>query len=282
MDETIVNKEQETASAGTSKTEQSGGSANSGTANDAAKSGNPQGETVNESSFTDSSEKGTREGEPSAKEDKREAQSREQNAENARRRRDAERQKELRKLREKTIIEALGGKNPYTGEEMKDSLDVEEFETMREIEKNGGDPVNDYPKFRKQKAREAIAEREERGKTEEWYAKDREAFETEYPDVNLSELIRDEAFSDYADGKVGRKPLSEIYRGFLKFTGKYEGRAKDMAAQYIANQKASPGTLRDTQAPDSDFFTEEQVRKMSPSEVSKNYEKIRKSMKKWK
>lgn len=270
-----VSKEKETVVTGTKETVNNGGGMNSDTANVAT------GETVNDSAFTDSQKSDPKEN-GTAKEDKHEGQNKEQNAENARRRREAERQKEMRELREQTIIKALNGKNPYTGEPMTDSLDVEEFETMQEIAKNGGDPVNDYPKIRKQKAREAVAKSEEDGKTAEWYAKDRESFAAEYPDVNLSELIRDEDFSDYADGKVGKRPLSEIYRGFLKMTGKYKSQAKDMAAQYIANKQASPGTLRDTQAPDSDFFTEEQVRKMTPREVAKNYEKIQKSMKKWK
>lgn len=210
-----------------------------------------------------------------------EKQSKEQNAENARRRREDERKREMRRVREETIIEALGGKNPYTGEPMVDSLDVREYETMREIEKNGGDPVGDYQKTRKQKEREAAKEQEAQERSAEWYEKDREAFVTAFPSVKLDELLEDEDFREWADGKVGRKPLEEIYRGFLKFTGKYEERAKDNAAQYLANQKASPGSLRDTGTADSDFFTFEQVQNMSREEVKKNYEKIKESMKKW-
>jgi hypothetical protein len=252
---------------------------NSDSANKATDGGDNKKESVNDSAFTDSQDAGKQE--PATKENKKEPQSKEQNAENARRRREAERQKEMRELREKTIIDTLNGTNPYTGDPMKDSFDVEEYLTMREIEKNGGDPVNDYPKYRKQKERDAAAQQEKQNESEEWYQKDREAFKTEYPDVDVSTLIADEDFCDYAEGKVGKKPLSEIYRGFLKFTGKYEDRAKEKAAQYIANRQASPGALSDTKSAESDFFTAEQVAKMTPAEVSKNYEKIRKSMEKW-
>ena len=62
-------------------------------------------------------------------------QSKEQNSENSRRRRESERQQEMKAVREKAIIDTLNGKNPYTGEPMTDSADVEEYLTMREIEK---------------------------------------------------------------------------------------------------------------------------------------------------
>lgn len=252
---------------------------NSDPASKAADSGNTGKESVNDSTFYDSQEDGKQEA--ASKEDKKEPQSKEQNAENARRRREAERQKEMRDLREKTIIETLNGKNPYTDEPMKDSLDVEEYLTMREIEKNGGDPVNDYPKYRKQKERDAAAKQEQQEKSEEWYRKDTDAFKTEYPGVDIDSLIADEDFRDYAEGKVGQKPLAEIYKGFLKFAGKYEDKAKERAAQYLANRQASPGALKDTKQAESDFFTADQVRAMTPAEVHKNYEKIRKSMQKW-
>lgn len=242
--------------------------------------GNAEKDSANESAFSDSQEVGKETN--AEKENKKEPQSKEQNAENARRRRESERrQKEMRELREKTILETLNGTNPYTGEPMSDSFDVEEYLTMREIEKNGGDPVNDYPKYRKQQERNAAVEKEKQDQSEEWYRKDNESFKAEYPDVEIADLIANEDFRDYAEGKVGRKPLSEIYRGFLKFTGKYDDRAKDMAAQYLANKQASPGALKDTQPTNSDYFTPEQVAKMSQTEVSKNYEKIRKSMEKW-
>ena len=207
---------------------------------------------------------------------------RERDAENARRRREAERQKELRETREKTIIDTLNGKNPYTGEEMKDSADVEEYQTMREIEKNGGDPITDYPRYRKDKQREYVKQQEETEKKQEWYRNDRESFMQLHPDVDLDELVADEDFREYAEGKVGVKPLSEIYSGFMRFVEKYNEKAKVRAAQYLANKNASPGALHNTDSAESDFFTADQVRAMSQEEVRKNFEKIQSSMKKWK
>ena len=94
-------------------------------------------DSVNVSEFSDSGSGGDDKGSRTGK------QSAEQNRENARRRREAEKEALIRRTREQTIIEALDGQNPYTGEEMKDSLDVEEYLAMKEIYKNGGDPVSD-------------------------------------------------------------------------------------------------------------------------------------------
>lgn len=251
------------------------GSANENTGADQTSAPN---DTENAVDFDDASDHD----DDSAKAKQATERNRARDAENARRRREAERQKELRQTRENTIIETLQGKNPYTGEAMSDSADVEEYLAMREIEKNGGDPVADYPKYRKDKQREQVKQQEETQQKEDWYRNDRDAFMREHPGVDIDELVADEDFREYADGKVGRKPLAEIYSGFLRFVDKYNEKAKARAAQYLANGKASPGALHDITTGESEFFTPEQVRAMSQEDVSKNFEKIQKSMKKWK
>lgn len=233
-------------------------------------------ENQNDTEFTD-----TADGQQTEK-----PQTREENSQNARRRREAERQAELKKTaeeaREKAIIETLGGKNPYTDEEMKDSADVKEYLTMREIEKNGGDPLSDFAKYHKKQERERAEKEQKRKDKEKWFIDDRADFVSKYPDVDIEALIKDEDFAEYADGKVGEVPLSKIYEGYAKFTAKYEKKAKQIATQRVANQKASPGSLSSTNPSDSGFYTKEQVEKMSTEEIKKDYEKVRASMAKWK
>ena len=251
------------------------------TTDEGADAGTEGKESVNDAEFVDYDSSGTDDGNRQEDRNEKNHRAKEQNAENARRRREAERQKELREAREKAIIDTLNGKNPYTGEEMKDSADVEEFLMMREIENNGGDPVGDYSKYRKERDRNAAQERAERESKEDWYRKDFEAFCTKYPNVNPEAILSDARFRDYAEGKVGVKPLADIYTGYLQFVSDSERQAEEIAAQQLANRNASPGSLRTTHPPENDYFTPEDVRKMSPAEVKKNYEKIRKSMKKW-
>ena len=208
-------------------------------------------------------------------------QSAEVNREYARRRRESEHKRKLEETRVNTVIETLGGVNPFTSEAMTDAADVEEYLLMKRIEKDGGDPIADYAKYRKREDKEGAKTAKEEADKAEWYASDRAAFTKAHPDVKLSELLSDKGFQRYADGKVGKMPLTEIYAGYREIVGSVEGKARDIAAQAIANKNASPGTVGASASTESDFFTAEQVRKMSKADIHKNYEKIRASMAKW-
>lgn len=235
-------------------------------------------EKENEVEFTDTTE-GEAEGQPPKKEEK--PLTKEQNSENARRRREAERQKEIQAAREQAIIETLGGKNPYTNEEMKDSADVQEYLTMKEIESQGGDPLADFSKFHKAKEKEKIAQQTKEQQQEDWYRKDYADFTAKHPDVDINTLIQDKQFQTFASGKVGTLPLSEIYEGYTELIAEFEKKSKQKAAQILANRKASPGALSSPNGNGEGLFTREQVQAMTPEEVHKNYDKIRASMRKW-
>ena len=246
-----------------------------------------EGENSSEAAFSEGSEgedkpEGDESKESEPKADKPAKQDDRTNAENARRRREAEQRKALKTARMEATMEALGGINPYTSEPMTDEADYEEYLEMRQIAKDGGDPVRDFAKHQKTKARDAAEKARAAENTEKWYSDDRESFAREYPGVKLDELARDENFLFVAEGKIGKMPLSEIYRGYLKFTRESKERAEDKAAQEVANSRATPGALAGAKAGGEDFFTKEQVEKMTPAEVHKHYDKIRASMQKWK
>lgn len=212
-------------------------------------------------------------------------------AENARRRREQQAREDIRRAREEervsSIIEALDGKNPYNGEAMKDAADVEVFLTMKRIKASGGDPVTDYARARadadRESARRAADDQRAREDQRRWYEEDRAAFERAHPEISLSDLLSDGDFAEYAEGKVGKKPLSDIYDGYTRMQQRYSRAAEEKAAQALANARASAGSIAGSgSSAEPDFFTEEQVRKMSQAEVHKNYAKIMKSMEKWK
>lgn len=244
-------------------------------------------DTVNQNLNNSESATETPESNKSEEVVKKEKQSKEQNSEYARRRREAEHQKAINKAKEEARIEAtikvLGGKNPYTGEQIKDSADVEEYFLMQEIKESGGDPITDYHKHYKerlkQKEQRAVASKQK----DEWFENDRIAFEQKHPEVNLEELISNEKFQIFTKGKVGEMPLSEIYEDFLSFESDSDTKAKKMAIQIVANKNASVGSVTgNSGSQNNDFFSKEEVKKMSKSEIDKNYEKIKQSMKKWK
>lgn len=232
-------------------------------------------ETVTETTDKDFSDSNTPYGEKPWKNAK--------NAEDARRRRESERlKKTVQEAREAAIIEALGGVNPYTGEDIKDTRDVDEFLLMKNIESQGGDPVMEYARYQKEEQKKADRAAMQEQETKTWYENDRQRFVEEYPEVDLGALIEDEDFGSFSEGKVGVKPLAEIYGDYLRFTAKFEESAKNRAARMYANGRASPGSLASSDAGEGAFLTPEQVRAMTPAQVHDNYERIRASMKKWK
>lgn len=226
---------------------------------------------------------GTDEGTPEAEEPKK--QTARENTKYAERRR--EREKVSQSERDEIILETLGHKNPFTGGEMKDREDIEEYLLQKEIEKSGGDPVADLADFRKQRARAEREAKEADAAGKERMAGEIAELREKYPDTDVAELFRDEDFLDYAEGKLGKKSISEVYGAYLGFkeraTGKRESSGEEMkAAQAAANQKASVGSLKSSHKESQDFYTPDQVRNMTKEEVHKNYDKIISSMKKWK
>ena len=227
------------------------------------------------------------------KPDGKKPQTAKENAENARRRREQEQAQRIeaasRKARVEAIIDAHDGKNPYTGEPMKDAHDVAVYETMKRIEKNGGDPVKDFAKASAEDARKAEATRTQADADSKWYADDLAAFRKAYPDVDAQELLSDPDFGEYAEAQVKAKvPLAKIYGGYEKLRAKFQKEAdqkaeaaKDGAARALANARAGVGSKAGSGTIQNDYFTPEQVDKMTPEEVEKNLDKIHKSMKRW-
>lgn len=139
----------------------------------------------------------------------------------------------------KGMIEALGGENPYTGEKIEDSSDVEEYLMMRDLEKQGKDPVADFHKAVKQKAKDtATKAKEEQQRTQEL-----QDFATKYPNVKMSELLANERFVKFAGKRVGNEALSDIYADYLSFTSDIENAAEEKQRAKSAKKKATPGSL---------------------------------------
>lgn len=148
------------------------------------------------------------------------------NAEYAKKRREqeeAEREKREAKIRAEVERETKLGiykTNPYTNEPIKDEEDLKVFEVMKELENEGKDPINDYPKRvaeLNRKAREKAKLEEEKAlKEKEDFSKDIADFKKKYPKVDLRELANNEEFISFAAGKTGRWTTAEIYEAFKK------------------------------------------------------------------
>ena len=68
---------------------------------------------------------------------------------------------------------------------------------------------------RSRNARNKVRKNQQVQMTEEKAKEDWADFALKHPDVELDDLMKDERFLDYADGKIGRKPLAQIYDNYL-------------------------------------------------------------------
>lgn len=184
-------------------------------------------------------------------------------------------QKEIEKARKEAyekgieqgkIQSFIGKKNPYTGETINDEYDVKEYQDMYELELNGKDPVKDYRELQKSRARDEAKKQlklDEELKTKQWYEKDAKDFVDKYGQDKLGELTKDPDFDIFANGKVGKQPLTQIYEDFNKFIQKYEQKSVQTAKKLVANNTATPGKAGDgtTQTLNWDNMTPEQFEK---------------------
>lgn len=158
------------------------------------------------------------------------------------RRRKEELESKVQEAYQKGRLEAYKGKiNPYTNTEIKDETDIKVYENMYELEKEGKDPIADYANYMANKEREEAIARSKQEELQKNAKKDIEDFSEKYPNVDLKELLNDETFTDYIEGK--NKPLVELYEKFNKLKNQFRNNAIDVAKQTIANANATPGSL---------------------------------------
>lgn len=167
---------------------------------------------------------------------------------------DERHKKALDKAYERGRLEAYKGKvNPYTGTEIKDLTDVEVYEDMYKISESGGDPLKDYASYAADKKREDARIKKEQEERQLKAQSEVDDFSNKYPDVNLTELLNDEQFIDYADGKD--KSLTEVYESYKKFTTAFRNKGVEIAKKTIANKVSSPGSVSSNSETVVDYAT---------------------------
>lgn len=150
----------------------------------------------------------------------------------------------------------IGKQNPYTGEIIKDDYDVKEYLDMYELDTKGKDPINGYRELQKEKARQEAEEKikkDEENKQNQWYQNDTKDFVEKYSSDKLQELTKDEDFNLFANGKIGKVPLAQIYEDYKKLISKYEKKSVETAKQIVANNTATPGSIQDADVQEMDW-----------------------------
>lgn len=183
----------------------------------------------------------------------------------------------------KGFIAALGGINPYTGEKIETDDDIYEAQVMIEAKKRGLDPIQDYHKvekeFRVKQREEAQRVAEEAQKEEQARVKDFTEFVEAYPDVDVKKLFNeDNEFIEFANDLVGKVPLKLVYEKYMKYKSKAASTAADKADMKEARKQSTPGSVSSGgDSNEEDYFTLEELRKMSPEDIKKNYKKVSRS-----
>ena len=153
-------------------------------------------------------------------------------------------------LKQGKVDSYIGRQNPYTGKEIKDKYDVQEYLEMYELDSKGQDPIDGYRELQKQKARDEAERKikaDEEAKQKQWYEDDTKDFVEKYSAEKLQELTKDEDFNLFASGKVGKVPLAQIYGDYQKLIGKYEKKSVETAKQIVANNSTTPGGIEETE-----------------------------------
>lgn len=175
-------------------------------------------------------------------------------------------------LQQGKVQSYIGKQNPYTGKEIKDNYDVQEYLDMYELDSKGEDPIDGYRELQKQKARDEAERKikaDEEAKQKQWYENDTKDFVDKHSFEKLQELVKDEDFNLFANGKIGKVPLAQIYEDYQKLIGKYEKKSVETAKQIVANNNATPGVLEEGEAKELNWDT------MSKDQFDKYLEKAK-------
>ena len=142
------------------------------------------------------------------------------------------------------------------------------YEAMSKLEAEGKDPINDFAEYIANEKREQQQREQRNREIQEQAEKDVEEFHNKYPKVNLTELLDDESFSDYIDGK-NNKPLVTLYENYLKLQNKFRTDSMKQAENAIANTISTPGSLNNQSTNTIDYEN------MSREEFLKVVEKVK-------
>lgn len=105
-------------------------------------------------------------------------------------------------------------------------------------------------------------------------------FYNTYPNVSRDSLVNDTGFSLFIKGREFPS-ITKAYQGYCELREAIEREAVARERARVQNESCAVGSLSGEGACPNDFFTKEQVLKMTPQEIKKNYTKIRESQANW-
>ena len=105
-------------------------------------------------------------------------------------------------------------------------------------------------------------------------------FERLFPGVLRENVEKEETFKLFSRFAPKNTPFVSIYSDYLALVDKISDSAIKKYLVSEENKRSSAGSLA-SGSNQSEFYSREQVLKMSREQIAKNYDKIRKSQEKW-
>ena len=107
------------------------------------------------------------------------------------------------------------------------------------------------------------------------------AFSKDFPEIDVDSLRNRQDFQSFLAILTKNPTLSEVYACFNSIFASAEEKSEKKLLQALANAKSSVGALSSPQDNATGFFTKEQVKQMTPSQIKANYKEIRESQERW-
>lgn len=110
---------------------------------------------------------------------------------------------------------------------------------------------------------------------------EKEQFSRLFPGVTEENVKNDQLFMLFAGKRHENESLVSLYGDFLTFISEMSKDARIKATYNNYNSLSSVGSLSSSEPYSEEYFTKEQVLRMSKAQISQNFEKIRKSQSNW-
>ena len=110
---------------------------------------------------------------------------------------------------------------------------------------------------------------------------EKEQFSRLFPGVTEENVKNDQLFKLFAGKRHESESLVSIYGDFVNFISEMNKDARIKVIYNNYNNSSSVGPLSSSEPYNDEFFTKEQVLRMSKAQISQNFEKIRKSQSHW-
>lgn len=111
-------------------------------------------------------------------------------------------------------------------------------------------------------------------------------FKQKYPQVDLEQLDNDKVFKRYIDGKLlGSKNFTDLYEEFVAFKSELSGVESQVIQRNYVKAQSSSGSSTSTSTTSGDVYSEDEMRQissklplMNPRDVAKVEEKLKRSI----